>query len=221
MKCTEVNLINQLHKKTSREYLPRMNDSKAECMGRAKEFEFDYWDGDRRFGYGGYYYDGRWSVVAEGLVKLYGLTDESKILDAGCGKGFLMYELQKLLPGAEIAGFDISEHACGNAKEEVRQNITRHDLKDPLPYGDGYFDLVLCVNVIHNLLLPDAVNALKEMARTARRRYITTESYRSDTELFNLQCWALTCELFFRPEEWVWLFENCGFACEYEFIYFE
>ena len=28
------------------------------------------------------------------------------------------------------------------------------------------------------------------------------ESYRNDKELFNLQCWALTCETFLRPEEW-------------------
>ena len=35
-----------------------------------------------------------------------------------------------------------------------------------------------------------------------------TESYRNNQELFNLQCWALTCETFFSPKEWMWIFKR-------------
>ena len=34
------------------------------------------------------------------------------------------------------------------------------------------------------------------------------ESYRSEKELFNLQCWALTCDSFFTPSEWKYIFKK-------------
>ena len=104
----KLNVITILHKKTKRDYVGRMNDDKAECMKIAKEYGKDFWDGDRKYGYGGYKYDGRWSVVAKKLIEIYALPKDAKILDVGCGKGFLLYEFKKLLPDSKITGFDIS-----------------------------------------------------------------------------------------------------------------
>ena len=104
-----LNIVTPLHRATKRDYLARMVDDKVHCMLKAKEYEFDYWDGDRRYGYGGYkFIEGRWKPVAEALVAIYGLQSGSRVLDVGCGKAFLLYELKKLLPELEIAGFDIS-----------------------------------------------------------------------------------------------------------------
>jgi len=50
---------------------------------------------------------------------------------------------------------------------------------------------------------------------------VTVESYRNESELFNLQCWALTCETFFDFDEWLWMFDKAGYQGDYEFIYFE
>src|SRR3990167_5420921 len=107
---TSVNLITPLHKKTNRNYLGRMIDDKVHCMKVANKFGRDYWDGDRRYGYGGYKYDGRWQIVARMLIARYKLNNKSKVLDVGCGKGYLLYEIKKLLHGAPIAGFDISRY---------------------------------------------------------------------------------------------------------------
>src|ERR1041384_8578149 len=112
-----LNLVTPLHKRTKRDYLPRMVDDKVHCMLKAKQYGFDYWDGDRRYGYGGYKYDGRWKPIAEQLIRTYELKPDAKILDIGCGKAFLLYELPRLLPRAEIAGFDASEYAIANATE--------------------------------------------------------------------------------------------------------
>ena len=49
---------------------------------------------------------------------------------------------------------------------------------------------------------------------------MSTESYRNNQELFNLQCWALTTDSFFSPEEWRWIFMQCGYYRDYELIYF-
>src|ERR1700722_8257236 len=100
-------IVNQLHRRTAREYVVRMADEKVHCSEVARRFDRDYWDGDRRYGYGGYKYDGRWSVVAKRLVEQYSLTPASRIRDVGCGRGFLLHEFQRQLPGCKIAGFDI------------------------------------------------------------------------------------------------------------------
>ena len=215
------NIVTPLHKKTARDYVARMVGDKIHCMEVAKQYGFDYWDGDRKYGYGGYRYDGRWEVVARGLIEAYGLQDGAKILDVGCGKAFLLYELKRLLPNAEIAGFDSSEYALENAKDEVRDRLFLHRAEDAFPYEDEHFDLVISLGTLHNLPIFGLKSALREMERVAKQGYLMVEGYRSDAELFNLQCWALTCESFFRPEEWIWLFQEFGYSGDYEFIYFE
>lgn len=212
----------KLHSKTKRDYLSRItSDDIVEVMAIAKQYDFDYWDGDRKYGFGGYQYDGRWKVIAEDLIKEYHLNNESKILDVGCGKAFLLFELKKLLPGVEIVGFDISHYAISNAPEEVRENLFIHKAEDFYPYGDKEFDLVLSLAVIHHLKIYEAKRAIKEIERVGKHKYITLDSYRNDQELHNLKCWTITCECFFRPEEWIWLFNEYGYTGDYDFLIFE
>lgn len=216
-----LNLINPLHKKTTRNYIGRMQDEKVACMKIAKKYGKDYWDGDRRYGYGGYKYDGRWSEVAKNLVDTYRLPVDAKILDVGCGKAYLLYELKKLLPDATITGFDISEHGINDAKSEIKKNLFIHRAQDSYPFKDKEFDLVISITTLHNLKIQDLKNALNEIERVGKNKYVAVESYRNEEELFNLQCWALTCEAFFSPDEWTWLYNYFGYTGDYEFIYFE
>lgn len=210
-----------LHTKTARNYAGRMMDDKVACMKTAKRYGKDFWDGDRRFGYGGYRYDGRWEGVAQQLINTYSLPDNARILDVGCGKGFLLYELSRLLPNATVAGFDISDYSCSNAKEEIRDSIFVHKAQDSYPYRDKEFDLVISLMTLHNLQVFDLKTAFGEIERVGKQAYISVESYRNEEELFNLQCWALTCASFHTPEEWVWLYREFGYSGDYEFIYFE
>lgn len=128
----ELYIFNKLHKKTSRDYIARMVDDKVHCMEKAKEYEFDYWDGDRRYGYGGYKYDGRWKEIAQDLINQYNLTNTSKVLDVGCGKAFLIYELTQLLPGISVEGFDISKYGISDAKDEVKDKLYIHRAQDSI-----------------------------------------------------------------------------------------
>jgi ubiquinone/menaquinone biosynthesis C-methylase UbiE len=216
-----LNLVTPLHTRTKRDYLARMVDNKLEAVAKAKQYGFDYWDGERRYGYGGYKYDGRWKTVAEQLIGVYELKPGAKILDIGCGKAFLLYELMRLLPNAEITGFDASEYAIAHAKEEIRDRLFVYKAQDPYPFGDQHFDLAISLGCFHNLRLFALRTALAEMARVAKNQYVLVESYRNEAELFNLQCWALTCESFFDTAEWVWLYQHFGYTGDYEFIYFE
>jgi SAM-dependent methyltransferase len=216
-----LNIVNQLHRRTARDYIGRMTDEKVHCSEVARRFDREYWDGDRRYGYGGYKYDGRWAVVAKALIETYALPDNARILDVGCGRGFLLHEFQKLLPGCAVTGFDVSDYGLATAKEEVRPHLFKHDARERFPFPDRSFDLVISINALHNLPAQDASRALAEMERVAFNKFLVVESFRTPEELFNLQCWALTCESFFRPESWAWLFEQAGYSGDYEFIYFE
>ncbi len=215
-------IVTPLHQATQRDYLARMQDDKVHCMQVAKQYEKDYWDGDRRYGYGGYkYIAGRWKTVAEKLIKIYKLSNHSSVLDVGCGKAYLLYEMKILLPGLKITGFDISEHALAGAKKEIREYLFIHRAQDQYPFKNNDFDLVISLGCFHNLRIFELQNALSETERVGRNGYVMLESYRNELELFNLQCWALTCESFLDNEEWGWIFRKFGYYGDYEFIYFE
>jgi SAM-dependent methyltransferase len=213
-----LNIVTPLHRATKRDYVARMMDEKVHCMMKAKEYEGDYWDGDRRYGYGGYrFIDGRWAPVAQGLIDLHGLKGKCRILDVGCGKGYLLKEFQKLLPEAELVGFDISRHGLADAKD----CLFRYKAQDRYPFGDKSFDLVVSLGTLHNLKIFELGQALSEVERVGKAGYIMVESYRNELEQFNMQCWALTAEAFQDTASWIWLYQHFGYTGDYEFIYFE
>jgi SAM-dependent methyltransferase len=217
-----IDFISPLHKKTTRDYLARVNEfPKAEAAKLAKQWAKDYWDGDRKTGYGGMRYDGRWRVVAENMAAHYGLKAGDRILDVGCGKGFLLYEFMQVVPGIEIAGLDISSYAIENAKEEVKPFL-KVGHANSLPFKDASFDLVISITTLHNLYCYDLDKALREIQRVGRKhRYIVVESYRNEEEKANLLYWQLTCESFCTPEEWEWWFRQTGYTGDFSFIFFE
>ena len=219
---TLLDIVTPLHQMTRRDYLARMMDDKVHCMQVAKQYGYDYWDGDRRYGYGGYkYMPGRWKPVAEALIRNYKLGPGSRVLDVGCGKGFLLHEMLLLEPGLQICGFDISEYGISSATDEVKPHLFVHQAQQPYPFADNEFDLVISLGTLHNLKLFDLKRALSEVERVGKNAYVMVESYRNEQELFNLECWALTAESLFEQDEWIWLYNAFGYRGDYEFIYFE
>ncbi len=218
----ELRFLRSNHISTKRNYLERMNDNKIVCMIEAKKYGKNYWDGKRRFGYGGYrYIPNRLTKIAKKIIKKFNLTNKSKILDVGCGKGYLLYEIKKILPYAKITGIDSSSYAIKNAKKEIKKNIFLRKAEQKYLFKREYFDLAISFGCFHNLEINDLKKALNEIQRVSKNTYVMVESYRNENELFNLQCWALTCESFFSKKEWEWLFKEFGYYRNYEFIYFE
>ena len=217
-----IDFIEAHHKKTKRNYIERVNRvNKAESAIKAKKWDFDYWDGSRDVNYGGYYYDGRWKPIAEKMIEHYKLKENCKILDIGCGKGFLLYEFKKLLPKCEIKGLDISKYAIKNSKDEVK-NFIIEGSADKLPFEDDYFDLVISLNTLHNLFCYQLMDSLKEIERVSKKeKYICVEAYRNEHEKVNLLYWQVTCESFLTPEEWEWFFKQAKYTGDHSFIYFE
>ena len=48
-------------------------------------------------------------VLSDQIIKDYNLKEGSKILDVGCGKGYLLKELKSKIKGLNVFGFDISK----------------------------------------------------------------------------------------------------------------
>ena len=217
-----LDLVTPLHRKTVRDYLARVNEiPKAEAATLAKQWGRDYWDGDRKHGYGGMRYDGRWRPVAALLAEHYKLQPGQRVLDIGCGKGFLLYDLSQIVPGLEVCGLDISAYAIEHAQPEIKEFLQVGNARE-LPFPDASFDLVISINTLHNLYCYELDAALRHMQRaTKKHSYLVVESYRNEVEKANLLYWQLTCETFCTPQEWEWWFRQTGYAGDHSFIYFE
>lgn len=204
-----VDIISKLHQQTGRDYEGRMQDEKVKCMKVARKFGQEFFDGERRFGYGGYRYDGRFGSIAEDLIERYNLTKDSTIFDFGCAKGFLLKELKDRID-CTCYGYDVSGYALHNSVIPI---------KKPLPLQR--FDLIVSLGTLHNLKLPELKTTLAYFSAASKFQYITVDSYRNIRELYNLQCWTLTCNQFFTPKEWEFLFKEWGYTGDYEFLYFK
>jgi len=175
------------------------------------EFGFDYFDGSRDTGYGGYRYDGRWVPVAGDIVAHYGLKAGQRVLDVGCAKGFLVKDLVSACPGLEVWGLDISQYALTHAEPAVTGRLVRGSC-DALPFGDGCFDLVIGLDVIHNLDRAGVLRSLKEFERVGRgRSYIRVDSYRTAQERSVFVDWVLTAKFHDYPDGWEAVFREAGY----------
>ena len=142
-------------------------------MQISKKYGYHYWDGDRKYGYGGYkYIPGYHTDLAKKIIKKYKLNNKSKILDVGCGKGFLAYEIKKIIKSKYVYGTDISTYAKKNSIKDFKKNIKIHNLKNKFSYKNKHFDLVLCANVLHNLKIEEIVFAVKEINRISKKQFI-------------------------------------------------
>lgn len=208
----EINLLSSLPK-SSRDIKARAEAKDLEVIKVAKQYGFDYFDGDRKYGYGGYYYDGRWIQVAKDIIKFFKLEDESQILDVGCGKGFLVKDFLNLKMDAY--GIDISPYAILSTPCDIREKLIT-GTAERIPYEDKSVDLVISINTLHNLSRDGVICALKEMERVSRgNSYIVVDSYKTPEEKQLFEQWVLTAETYGYPHEWLEIFDEAGYTGHY------
>ncbi len=209
----EVNLLD-LYPRTRRPIAERAAAAPRERT-TARRFGPEYFDGARTQGYGGYRYDGRWIPVARRLRDFYGLARGDRVLDVGCAKGFLLHDLRTAVPGLHVAGLDVSAYAVSNAIGDVRPFVHVGSAV-ALPYPDAAFDLVLAINVIHNLARAECAAAIREIERVSRRgKYVQVDSFFTEEQRTNFERWQLTALTWFDPEGWRRLFADAGYTGDY------
>ncbi|MDR3425555.1 MAG: class I SAM-dependent methyltransferase [Alphaproteobacteria bacterium] len=211
----EIDLMEK-YPRTKRNVEARGEEKSPADRALARQFGKDFFDGDRRHGYGGFSYNARfWEPVIPTFQKHFGLTAQSSLLDIGCAKGFMLYDMMRLIPGIKLAGLDVSEYAIANAKEEVRPLLRVGDARQ-LPYEDKSFDVVISINTLHNLEKDEIVGALKEIERVKKRgSFITVDAYRNDEEKRRMEAWNLTAKTMMAVEEWKIFFDKAGYTGDF------
>ena len=182
----------------------------------ARKFDKDFFDGDRKNGYGGFSYSPRfWQPVIPTFKNYWNLNENSTILDVGCAKGFMLYDLKKLIPGIQVKGVDISKYAIENSIIDVRDDVSIANANN-LPFDDKSFDVVISINTIHNLEREECGKALQEIERVSRgKSFITVDAYRNDEEKRRMFNWNLTAKTIMSVDEWILFFDEVGYTGDY------
>lgn len=202
--------------KANRDLEARLESKTEADRAVARQFGRDFFDGDRRHGYGGFSYNPRfWRPVVPAFRDHYGLVPGSRVLDVGCAKGFMLHDFAESIPGVEVRGVDVSEYAIGHAIEDVKPFLQAADAQD-LPFPDDSFDLVISINTVHNLDRDDCAQALREIERVGTgNAFVTVDAYRDESERERMHAWNLTAKTIMSVGEWVEFFQETGYTGDY------
>lgn len=211
----EVNLLRN-YPSSNRDLSKRAKEKTPEDREIARQFGRQFFDGERKYGYGGFYYNEKfWQNVIPDFIEFYNLNDQSQILDVGCAKGFMLYDFKRFLPNANLMGIDVSGYAISNAKEEIKQSVSVGNANN-LMFKDNTFDLVLSINTVHNLELKECVKALKEIQRVSKgNSFLTVDAFRNDEEKEKMFNWNLTAKTILSVDDWKSLFQDVGYEGDY------
>jgi ubiquinone/menaquinone biosynthesis C-methylase UbiE len=189
--------------------------SKEKNRRLSMKFGWEYFDGPREQGYGGYSYDGRWIPVARRAIDFFSLKPGDRVLDIGCAKGFLVKDLMDSLPDLQVYGVDISDYALAHCHPDVRGRLYRGNCAR-LPHADEIFAAVFAINTIHNLDRAGCIQALREIERVAPGRgFVQVDAYRNERERAVFDDWMLTAQTHGRPEDWLQIFQEAGYTGSY------
>ncbi|MCC6471356.1 MAG: class I SAM-dependent methyltransferase [Alphaproteobacteria bacterium] len=211
----EINLLRR-YPQSKRNVQSRSAAKTDDHIRISRQYGFEYFDGPREYGYGGFRYDGRWVPIAEDIIAHFALKPGMRVLDVGCAKGFLVKDFMKACPGLDAFGLDISEYAMMKCEPEVVGRLHLGNAKK-LPFPDHSFDAVVSINTIHNLPRAECVEALKEIQRVTRdgKAYVQVDSYHTPEQRALFLDWVLTAYTHDYPEGWKKIFAEAGYTGDY------
>ena len=202
--------------KTKRNVEERGNTKTEEQRAIARQFGKEFFDGSRDTGYGGFGYMPRfWEPVVPTFQEHWNLQSGDSVLDVGCAKGFMLYDMQRLIPGLEVRGIDISQYAIENCHPPVKDYLSVASC-DNLPFEDNSFDVTISVTTVHNMDYEGCIRTLKEIERVSRRgSFITVDAYHNEEEKKRMESWNLTAQTVLHVDEWRELFDKAGYTGDY------
>ena len=211
----EIDLLKN-YPKVKRNISERANQKTDANREIARKFDKEFFDGDRAHGYGGFAYNPKfWEPVIPSFINHWGLDSNSSLLDVGCAKGFMLYDLKKSISKIQIAGIDISNYAIENSMQEVKEYLKVGNVKE-LPYKDKSFDVVVSINTIHNLEKKECAKALSEISRVSKKNaFITVDAYRNEEEKQRMLEWNLTAKTILSVSEWKIFFKENNYNGDY------
>jgi SAM-dependent methyltransferase len=168
-------------------------------------YDEEYFECGTKSGYKGYSYDGRWVPVAERIIGLY---LPSSVLDFGCAKGFLVYDL--LQREVDAYGADVSEYAYRCAHELVKPRFML--LKDDkLDYPDQSLDLLVSRGTLEHISKKRLEQVIPELMRVSKRQFIAVTGGNSSEEKEAALSWDSSHVTIESVDWWVNLLARLGY----------
>ena len=211
----EINLLKN-YPKSNRGVAERGLSKTPQDQKIAQKFDKRFFDGSRDHGYGGFNYNKRfWEKVIPDFQYHWQLSRGDIILDIGCAKGFMLYDMQRIIPGIEIRGIDISEYAIANSMDQVKEYCQVGNAKS-LPFDDKSIDVSISITTLHNLEQKDLETALLEIERVSKRGgFITLDAYRNNEEKDRMEAWNLTAKTVMHVNDWKVFIQDIGYTGDY------
>jgi ubiquinone/menaquinone biosynthesis C-methylase UbiE len=211
----EIDLLKK-YPRPKRNLEKRLSEKTTETIEVARKFDKEFFDGDRKYGYGGFFYNSKyWTEVVKDFVNYYKLKPGSKVLDVGCAKGFMLFDLKRQFPEIDVTGIDISDYAIKNAQQEVKEFLSVGDATK-IKFADNYFDLVISINTVHNLDLEDCKRSIQEISRVSKKySFITVDAFNNEEEKERMYMWNLTAKTIMSVDDWKKTFNNINYSGDY------
>lgn len=177
----------------------------------------EFYDGNRNNGFGGYKYDGRWKLIADRIFNIYKLKKNAKILQIGCDKGFLLYDIKNKYNKVEVRGIENSKYAISKAPKIIKKNIIHSNFIN-LPFKSNYFDFIIAIGPVYSLNLTDAIRCLKEINRVGKgKSFITLGAYETEKEFNLFKYWTLLGSTILSKAEWKTVLRHVKYKGDYKF----
>ncbi|MDA8751048.1 class I SAM-dependent methyltransferase [Planktomarina temperata] len=211
----EIDLLKN-YPKAKRNLDERAEEKTSTDRAIARKFGKEFFDGERKHGYGGFSYHPRfWTPTFEDFKKNFQFTDGDTLLDVGCAKGFMIADFKKLMPKMTFHGVDISNYAIDNSHPDVKSYLSVADAV-ALPFDENSFDYVISINTVHNLELNECKQAIFEIERVSKKgSFLTVDAYRNDAEKERMFKWNLTAKTILSVDEWCKVFSEVGYTGDY------
>ena len=211
----EVDLLKN-YPKPKRNLEKRLSEKTPKAVEIARKFGEEFFDGERKYGYGGFSYNPKyWTEVVRDFVSYYKLKPGSKVLDVGCAKGFMLFDLKRQFPEIEVRGIDISNYAIKNSHEEIKDFLNIGDATK-IDYEDNYFDLVISINTIHNLDYENCKKSIQEILRVSKKNsFLTVDAFSNEEEKKRMHMWNLTAKTIMSIDDWKKTFIDIGYNRDY------
>jgi ubiquinone/menaquinone biosynthesis C-methylase UbiE len=165
-------------------------------------------------------FDGKYcNLMYESVMKKIKEQAFGSILDVGCGAGAILSMVTGEYSQVKAYGIDFSEKMIEKASGILgpKAQLTVGE-SDSLPWGDDFFDLVVCNSSFHHY--PEPVKTLKEMRRVLAPdgRIIIADPWWTDTVRFLINLYLLSPFNFggdvriYGEQEMVGFLAGCGFV---------
>lgn len=205
-----------------RKIVSKLNPLKVhseKIMNDYKKFGLNYFDNSKiGIGYGNYIKDNRFKEPVLKILNYFKIKSNSKVLEVGCAKGFILDEFQK--KKMDVYGVDISNYAIKTSLESVRNKIILTNLAKKKFFRDNYFDFIICKEVLPHLSkkeIKQLIVNINAISNDNKKIYFIIQVPSMKKYKKNFKNWDVTHKSIMTKIEWLEFLKNNKFKGKVSF----